>query len=421
MENKEYNLIVVGGGAAGLMAAGMAAQRGLSVILLEKMEKTGRKVRISGKGRCNVTNTKPMEEFLAKIQCNAEFFRPAFMQFTNNSLMRFLERRGVKLVVEHGDRVFPKNGKAWDIAQALVDWCREEGVTVECEARVVDILAVNNKVLGVKYRNARGFERKIEAPNVILCTGGASYPATGSTGDGYMLAHKLGHSIVEIRPSLVPLETSYTEAKFMAGLLLKNINLSLYVDDECVAEEFGEMSFSKRGLEGAVVLRVSRKAVDALIEERKVEIGLDLKHSMSRDEVVDRIKREIDQQPDSLTVGELIRKIVPRELVVPFAKLLDMNARRPMSDFTEEAVGRFADLLKDFRMPVSDYRPFEEAVVTAGGVDVNEIYAETMESKLVKGLYFAGELMDIDANTGGYNMQIAFSTGHLAAQLRKQK
>ncbi len=421
MENKEYNLIVVGGGAAGLMAAGMAAQRGLNVVLLEKMEKTGRKVRISGKGRCNVTNTKPMEEFLSKIQCNAEFFRPSFMQFTNNSLMRFLERRGVKLVVEHGDRVFPKSGKAWDIAQALVDWCREEGVDVICEAKVEDIVTVNNKVLGVMYRNSRGFMRKIEAPNVILCTGGASYPATGSTGDGYMLAHKLGHSIVEIRPSLVPLESNYPEVRYMAGLLLKNINLTLLVDGERVTEEFGEMSFSKRGLEGAVILRVSRKAVDALIEGKTVEISLDLKHAMTHEEVVRRIQREIEEQPDTITIGELIRKIVPRELVVPMAKLIDVNARKPVGEFDEAAVERFADLLKDFRIPVSDYRPFEEAVVTAGGVDVNEIYPETLESKLVKGLYFAGELMDLDANTGGYNLQIAFSTGHLAAQLRKQK
>ncbi len=421
MENKEYNLVVVGGGAAGLMAAGVAAGRGQSVILLEKMEKTGRKVRISGKGRCNLTNTRSEEEFLEKVQCNAEFFRPAFKAFPNTALMNFFERLGVKVEVEHGCRVFPKSGKAWDIAQALVDWCRELGVTIECEAKVENILTINNKVLGVEYRNSRGFIRRIEAPNVILSTGGATYPATGSTGDGYKLAHRLGHNIIAIRPSLVPLESDYHELPYMAGLLLKNINLSLLIDGEKAVEEFGEMAFTKRAIEGAVILRVSRLAVDALIDGHNVDISIDLKPALVVEDVEKRILREINEQPATLTVGELVRKIVPRELVLPMAKCLGLNVRRPMSDLTDEAVKRFAALLKDFRLHITDYRPFEEAIVTAGGVDVNEVWPETMESKLVKGLYFAGELLDIDANTGGYNLQMAFSTGHLAAQLRKQR
>ncbi len=418
MENKEYNLVVVGGGAAGLMAAGTAAQSGKSVLLLEKMEKTGRKVRISGKGRCNLTNVCTEDEFLAKLQNGAEFFRPAFKQFNNNSLIRFFERKGVKLETERGGRVFPQSGKAWDIAQTLIDWCRDEGVDVECNARVESINVIAGKVRSVSYRNKRGFVRKVECPNVLLATGGASYPATGSTGDGYRLAHDIGHAITPIRPSLVPLETSYSEAQFMNGLLLRNIDVQLLVDDAVVQEEFGELMFSKRGVEGAVILRVSRKAVDALIEGRKVELNIDLKHAMTSEELRARIEREMNDQPDTLTVGELLRKIMPRELVVPMAKQIGAHAKHQMGELKDKT-DALVTALKNFRITISDYRPFEEAIVTAGGVELSEINPKTMESLLVEGLYFAGELMDVDANTGGYNLQIAFSTGRLAGQLLK--
>lgn len=417
----EYNVIVVGGGAAGLMAAGTAAQSGKSVLLLEKMEKTGRKVRITGKGRCNLTNVCSDEEFLAKVQNGAGFFTYAYTQFNNKALIRFMERKGVKLETERGGRVFPKSGKAWDIAQALVDWCREEGVKVECNANVKSIDIVAGKVRGVTYRNARGFERRAEAPAVILATGGASYPATGSTGDGYRIAHNVGHSISPIRPSLVPLETSYEEAPYMAGLLLKNVEAQLVVDGEVVQSEFGEMFFSKRGVEGAIILRMSRKAVDALIEEKRVEVVVDLKHAMNHDELRERILREIAEQPATLTVGELLRKIMPRELVVPMAKACGAHAKHSMGELKEDKIERLVAALKRFVLPISDYRPFEEAIVTAGGVELSEIDPHTMQSRLVEGLYFAGELMDVDANTGGYNLQIAFSTGRLAGQVRQSQ
>ena len=421
MEIKEYNVVVIGGGAAGLMAAGTAAMNGNSVLLLEKMEKTGRKVRISGKGRCNLTNVCSDEEFLAKVQNGAGFFTYAYTQWGNRALMRFMERKGVKLETERGGRVFPKSGKAWDIAQALVDWCREEGVDVVCEAKVEDITVIAGKVRSVTYRNKRGFSRKVETPAVILATGGASYPATGSTGDGYRIAHNVGHTITPIRPSLVPLETSYEEAPYMAGLLLKNVEAKLVVDGEEVQSEFGEMLFSKRGVEGAIILRMSRKAVDALIDEKRVEVVVDLKHAMDHDELRERILREIAEQPSTITVGELLRKIMPRELVVPMAKACGAHAKHSVGELKDEKIERLVDALKHFVLPISDYRPFEEAIVTAGGVDLAEIDPHTMQSRRVEGLYFAGELMDIDANTGGYNLQIAFSTGRLAGQLRKSK
>lgn len=417
MESKIYDVIVVGGGAAGLMAAGTAAEQGKSVFLMEKMEKTGRKVRISGKGRCNLTNTREYDSFVEKITTNREFVEPAFRAFDNRATMRFFERHGVRLETEQGGRVFPKSGKAWDVAQALVDWCRESGVTIECNARAERIVVVAGRVLGVDYRNRRNFVRRVEAPAVILCTGGASYPATGSTGDGYRMAFDTGHHIVEIRPSLVPLESDYSEIPFMRGLLLRNINARLLVDSECVAEEFGEMSFTDRGVEGAVVLRMSHQAVDALIDGHKVEIAIDLKHAMDDEELKQRIRREVADQPADITAGELLRKIVPRELVVPVAKRTGMNVRQ-RANMTDQKIDELAAVLKNFTIHISDYRPFEQAIVTAGGVDVAQIDPATMESRVVGGLYFAGELIDIDANTGGYNMQMAFSTGRLAAQLK---
>ena len=259
-----YDVIVIGAGAAGLMAAATAARNGKKVLLMEKMEKAGRKIRITGKGRCNLTNARPPEEFKEAIRTNADFFDVAFAEFNNKATIRFFERQGVKLDIERGQRVFPKSGKAWDIANALVDYCLDNEVEIVYNTRVTEILAIDGKVYGVMFQNKRGFMRKEEAENVIIATGGVSYPGTGSTGDGYLFADKLGHSIEEVRPSLTPLRTSHPQKKFLDGLLLKNINAKLYIDNELVREEFGEISFSERGIEGAVALRLSRDAVDAL-------------------------------------------------------------------------------------------------------------------------------------------------------------
>lgn len=419
VEIQDYDLIVIGGGAAGLMAAGVAAREGKRVALLEKMEKTGRKVRISGKGRGNITNARPAEEFASKIRSGAEFFQPAFAELNNHRTIRFFERIGVRMVIEQGNRVFPKSGKAWDVAQALVDWCRDKGVEVICDCRVEHITVLGGKVRGVQFRNARGFIRKIEAPAVVLATGGASYPATGSTGDGYELAHRLGHTIVPVRPALVPLVTSHPEARFMSGLLLRNIGARLLVDGEVVQEEFGEFSFSPHRIDGAVVLRMSRRAVDALIDEKEVRIRLDLKPALDEATITARLEREMAEAEEELTIGELLRKVLPRELVVPVAKSAGLIAKHSSRELQGEKMERVVAALKCFELPITDYRPFEEAIVTAGGVSLDEIWPDTMESKLVSGLYFAGEVMDIDADTGGYNLQMAFSTGYLAGQLRR--
>ena len=414
-----YDVIVIGAGAAGMMAAATAARNGKQVLLMEKMEKAGRKIRISGKGRCNLTNARPPEEFKEAIRVNADFFEVAFAEFNNKATIRFFERNGVKLEIERGQRVFPKSGKAWDIANALMEYCLDNGVEIVYNTRVTGILTMSDKVYGVTYVNKRGFERKEEAENVIIATGGVSYPGTGSTGDGYIFANDLGHTIEEVRPSLTPLRTSHPQKKFLDGLLLKNVNAKLYVENELVREEFGEISFSDRGIEGAVALRVSRDAVDALIEEKKVKLVIDMKPALTEKILFERIKREISEmQPDEF-FSELLRKLVPKNFVIPIAHELDIHSKNYIRKVTDEEIYRLIKVLKGMVFPITDYAPFPFAVVTAGGVNCEEVNKYTMESLKVKGLYFAGEVLDLDANTGGYNLQIAFSTGHLAGLLKK--
>ena len=414
-----YDVIVIGAGAAGLMAAATAARNGKKVLLMEKMEKAGRKIRITGKGRCNVTNARPPEEFKESIRTNADFFEVAFAEFNNKATIRLFERLGVKLDIERGQRVFPKSGKAWDIANALVDYCLDNEVEIAYNTRVNNILTIDNKIYGVTYINKRGFERKVEAENVIIATGGVSYPGTGSTGDGYIFADQMGHTIEEVRPSLTPLRSSHPQRKYLDGLLLKNIQARLIVEDEVVREEFGEISFSDRGIEGAVALRVSRDAVDALIDEKRVKLVIDMKPALTDEMLQERIRREMEEmQPDEF-FSELLRKLVPKHLVMPIAHEMDVHSKNYIRKITDAEINRLAKILKGFVFPITDYAPFEFAVVTAGGVRCDEVNKYTMESLKVKGLYFAGEVLDIDANTGGYNLQIAFSTGRLAGQLKK--
>ena len=372
-----YDVIIIGAGAAGMMAAGTAAQNGKKVLVIEKMEKAGRKIRITGKGRCNLTNARPPEEFAEQVRTNADFFATAFAEFNNRATIRFFERRGLKLDFERGDRVFPRSGKAWDVANTLEEWCRDNGVEFWFHTRVTGLMTLGGKIFGVRYMNRRGFERKEEAARVIVATGGVSYPATGSTGDGYTFASEAGHDIEPLRPSLTPLVSLHPQLRELHKLLLRNIRATLFIDGEAVREEFGEIGFSERGIEGAVALRMSRDAV------------------------------------------ELLRKLLPKPLVMPVCKELDIQSKTYVKKIGDKEIDRLIALLKGFVLPISDYAPFEYAVVTAGGVRCDEVNRYTMESLKVKGLYFAGEVLDLDANTGGYNLQIAFSTGRLAGQLKQ--
>ena len=419
LSHPRYDVVVIGGGAAGLMAAGTAARTGKKVLLLEKMEKPARKVRITGKGRCNLTNACPVEEFAENVRTNGEWLHVAMSEFTNRATMRFFERMGVKLVTERGERVFPASGKAADIANALEFYCRDYEVDIQCHSRVTDILVSDGKVYGLKYMNKRGYQRKIEVENVIIATGGVSYPGTGSTGDGYAFADRTGHKIEDVRPSLTPLKSNHPQMEYINNVWLKNINARLVIDGELVREEFGEMSFSDRGMEGAVILRLSRDAVDALLDEKSVKIELDLKPALTEEILRERIKREIaEMQPEDF-FAELVRRLVPKPLVVPICKELDVHSRLYISKVSDKEFERLIKVLKGWSFPISDYAPFEYAVVTAGGVSCSEVNEYTMESLKIKGMYFAGEVLDVDANTGGYNLQSAFSTGHLAGLLKK--
>ena len=410
---------IIGGGAAGMLCGVYAARRGHQVHILEKNEKLGKKLFITGKGRCNVTNARPAEEFADQVRTNAEFFKVAFSEFNNRAAIKFFERAGVKLDIERGDRVFPQSGKAWDIATTLLEYCFENGVKIIYNTRVTGIMTLGSKVFGVRYINKRGFERKEECPNVIVATGGLSYPATGSTGDGYAFASDLGHSVEPVRPSLTPLVSSHPQIKYLDGLLLRNVRATLWIDDQPVREEFGELGFSERGIEGAVALRMSRDAVDALIDGRRVKLVVDLKPALTEEILHERIAREIAGMEPTEFFGELLRKLVPKPLVMPLAQEVDIRANCYVGKITEEQITRLVRTLKGLTFPITDYAPFEYAVVTAGGVRCDEVNPYTMESLKVKGLYFAGEVLDIDANTGGYNLQIAFSTGRLAGSLKK--
>ncbi|MFR9602530.1 MAG: NAD(P)/FAD-dependent oxidoreductase [Rikenellaceae bacterium] len=413
-----YDVIVVGAGAAGMMAAGTAARNGKRVLLLEKMEKSGRKVRISGRGRCNVTNARPVDEFTEHVRANAEFFMPAFTAFNNRTTMKFFERMGCKLETERGERVFPKSGKAWDIANALLDFCVDNHVKIMYDTPVSEVLAVGGRAYGVKYINKRGFARKEEAKQVIIATGGVSYPATGSTGDGYVFAADLGHEVEPVRPSLTPLISNHPHIKYMDGLALRNTNAKLFVDEEMVREEFGEIAFSDRGIEGPIALRLSRNAVDALIDERDVKLVLDLKPALTVEILRERVAREIESMEPTEILGELLRRLVPKYLVIPISEKMGVYSTAYISKISQDQIEILIATLKEFELPIVDYAPFEFAIVTAGGVSCEDVDPETMESLKIKGLYFAGEVLDLDADTGGYNLQIAFSTGRLAGMLK---
>lgn len=413
---REYDLIVIGGGAAGIMAAGSAAETGCRVLVCEKMEKPQRKVRITGKGRCNLTNMKPAGEFLAKIRAGGDFFRPAFLAFDNYRTKEFFEGIGVPLVVERGQRVFPASSRAWDIAEAHMKWARSKGMQIECHTEVEGLEINDGAVCGVTIRKRSEEREKIGCKAVIVATGGLSYPATGSTGDGLRFACDAGHSITEVRPSLTPLETDPVPAKEMNRLSLRNIMARLVIDGRITGEEFGELEFTETGISGPVALRLSRQAVDAVIEGKNTIVTIDMKPALSEEKLRNRLQREREQSGPGMTVGRLMGRLLPSAMIPFFLKAAGVNPDARMDRQPDAAENKIIYALKNFKMEVVDYRPFTEAVITAGGVGTEKIDPETMQSLLVKGLFFAGEVMDIDADTGGYNLQVAYSTGFAAGR-----
>ena len=394
-------IIVVGAGAAGLMAAGQAAEAGASVLLLEKMSRPALKLRITGQGRCNLTNTDPLEEFLSHF--NGPFLRQALTRFFAPDLVAFFKALGVRTVTERGGRVFPASGDAQEIVDALLAWTQAHGVELQTNAPV-------ERLIGVESRG-----RAYRGDAVILATGGASYPATGSTGDGYRLAAAVGHTIMLVRPALVPLETTGNAASRLQGLSLRNVRVRLLVDDRVQAEQFGEMLFTHFGVSGPVILTLSRQAVDALRAGGRVALSIDLKPVLDEDTLDARLLRDLDSQ-GKRQFQTLLKGLLPRSLIPVCAEQVRIPLDRPAHQITAAERGRLRAWLKDFRFEVTGHRSFREAIVTAGGVDTREVDPRTMASRRVAGLYFAGEVLDIDADTGGYNLQAAFSTGWVAGR-----
>jgi predicted Rossmann fold flavoprotein len=411
----QHQVIVVGAGAAGLMAAGQAAEMGADALLLEKMNRPGRKLRITGKGRCNLTNVVPLEEFLERFGAGGVFLRQAFSQFFAPDLVDFFEGLGVQTVTERGGRVFPTSDKAQDVVDALVHWVRKQGITLLTQSPAERLIVEGERVVGVQA--AKGTVYHGDA--IIVATGGASYPATGSTGDGYRLAESVGHTIVPIRPALVPLETAGNVAQRLQGLSLRNAAVRLWIDGRQQADAFGEMLFTHFGVSGPMILYLSKLAVDALRAGQRVELSIDLKPALDHKTLDARLLRDLDAQGKK-HFQNLLKGLLPSKLIPVCIDLVSIPVHKLAHQVTAEERTRLRKWLKDFRLEVTGHRPFEEAIITAGGVNVRELDPRTMESRLVKGLYFAGEVLDIDANTGGFNLQAAFSTAWVAGRAAAQ-
>jgi len=411
------HVIVIGAGPAGLMAGGQAAKAGARVEILEKMRRPARKLRITGKGRCNLTNMAPPEQFLAHFGSQGLFLRQALYRFSNQDLVRFLYERGVPTVTERGGRVFPASQQAQDVADALVRWAELQGVALCLSTAVDQLVTQGQRVVGVRLAPRQGGEpgRVLQADAVIVATGGASYPATGSTGDGYRMAQAVGHMVVPIRPALVPLETAGRLAQRLQGLSLRNVRVRLLVDGRLASEAFGEMLFTHFGVSGPIVLGMSRRAVDALRGGQRVELSIDLKPALDEQTLDARLLRDLDRH-GKRQYSTLLRGLLPRKLIPICIQETGIPPERVANQMTAHERQRLRQWLKDLRLEVAGYRSFDEAIVTAGGVDLGEVDPRTMGSRLIEGLYFAGEVLDLDADTGGYNLQAAFSMGWVAGK-----
>jgi predicted Rossmann fold flavoprotein len=409
-ERDEEAIIVVGGGASGMMAAGRAAECGAQVLLLERTKRLGNKLRITGKGRCNLTNVAAPSDFITHFGPNGVFLRNAFARFFNQDLIDFFAAHGVPTVVERGQRVFPASNDAHQVADALADYLRRNGARVRFKARVEELEAEDGRIAGVRTEEGEF----LAAQAVIVATGGASYPGTGSTGDGYRLAKALGHTIVPIRPALVPLVVKEGHAEALQGLSLKNVEVTLLLEGQPVTRHFGEMLFTHFGVSGPIILTLSAQAVDRL-GQGELELSIDLKPALSDEQLDRRLQRDFDRF-GKRAFRNILKELLPRKMIALFVRLTGIPPGKPGHQITAAERKRLFDLLRDFRLTIVGHRPIAEAIVTAGGVSTREIDPRTMESRLVQGLYFCGEVLDINADTGGYNLQAAFSTGYVAGQ-----
>ena len=399
---------IIGGGAAGMMAAIRAAQNGHTVILFEKNEKLGKKIFITGKGRCNVTNACDMEMLFQNIVSNEKFMYSAFYTFTNEQMMEFLEKEGCSLKTERGERVFPKSDHSSDVIRTMENAMKKRGVQICLNTQVKKILAEEGKVTGL--RTEGGKEWKFDS--VIVATGGVSYPSTGSTGDGYRFAKEAGHQIKECHPALVPLEAEEAFCKELMGLSLKNVSVRLTAGKRSLYEGFGEMLFTHFGVSGPLILSAS-SFYTGYKKEEPVMLYIDLKPALSEEQLDKRILRDFEENKNK-QFRNAISGLFPARLIPVMIKYSGIEPEKKVNEISKEKRKGFVKIIKQFPLHITGTRDFNEAIITQGGINVKEVDPSTMQSKKVKGLYFAGEVLDVDALTGGFNLQIAWSTGYLA-------
>lgn len=406
-----YDLIVIGGGASGLMAAGQAASKGARTLLLEKMEQPGRKLLLTGKGRCNLTNVGSVQQFIGHFNPQGRFLTQLFYRFFHSQLREFFEELGVPTEVQRGDRVFPKSEDAREVRDALWGWIKKQGVELITNAPVTDLILEDKRVKGATTER-----KKFYAPAVIIATGGAAYPGTGSTGDGYALARKAGHTIIPVRPALVPLVTAGDTAPQLQGLSLRNVQVNLWVEGDKVDDLFGEMLFTHFGLSGPIILTLSRQIVDYLRADKNVVIAIDLKPALDHPTLRNRLLRDIEEMGRK-QFSTLLEGLLPKKLIPVCVNQTGIPWDKKNNQITAQERKRLRMWLKEgFRFQITGHRSFDQAIITAGGVDTREVDPQTMESKLVRGLFFSGEVLDVDGDTGGYNLQAAFSTGWAAGR-----
>lgn len=409
------NTVIIGGGPAGLMAAISSAKNGDKVTIIEKMNSCGKKLLITGKGRCNITNNAQMDKFMENTPTNPKFLYGVFNNFTNKNIIELLENEGVKTKVERGERVFPVSDRAQDVLEALLHILKKQNVQILTNTTAKRIITDGEKnVLGVELDNGK----EIKADKIILATGGKSYPVTGSTGDGYKLAKDLGHIITKIEPSLVPLTSHDEVCSKLQGLSLRNVAIQLQICDKVVYKDFGEMLFTHFGVSGPIVLSASSylvktKNIEEILKADKVKLEIDLKPALSEEKLDARILRDFEEQKNKQFKNSL-DKLLPQKLIPVIIEKTNINESKKINEITKQERQKLVNELKHFKISINGTRPIEEAIVTSGGINIKEINPKTMESKLIQGLYFAGEIIDVDCLTGGYNLQVAWSTGYTA-------
>ena len=413
-------VIVIGGGPAGMMAAITSREQGNNVILLEKMKSLGKKLLITGKGRCNITSSLDISEFIKNIPGNGKFLFSAFQNFTNQDIIKFLDKQGVKVKEERGNRFFPVSNHSQDVLNAFINKLHELNVEIKTNSSVNKIIVEDNKVIGVELESGE----KLKANKVILASGGRSYPLTGSTGDGYKLAEDLGHTVTKIKPSLVPLTVKeYDICRQMQGLSLRNVEITI-IDaskNKKIYTDFGEMLLTHFGVSGPTILSASShlvryKDIDHLMREGKIKLKIDLKPALSEEKLDDRISRDFENYKNKQFKNSL-DELVPKKMIPVIIELSRIHPQKKVNEITKKERINLVNLLKNLELTINGFRQIDEAIITSGGINIKEINPSSMESKIVSGLYFAGEIIDVDAYTGGFNLQIAYSTGYTAGLL----